>query len=176
MKITTRAQRSWTTRLALLAIISLASIAAIWTSAERSTSAAGGGPTANMPNIYAKPAPDYDLNLARGLQNVRQATGAQTQALTNLKAAVNAPNMTARWNDFGGSPDMLYDFASAPLPGTPEEAARAFLSQNAALFGINYQNDLRVFSARSALGGTLIRFQQLFNILVPVIMNTSYFT
>lgn len=117
-------------------------------------------PTARM---YKRPAPDFDLNLSRGLQNLRQATGTQTEALNNLRAAANAPNMTTRWNDFGGSPDAMYDFASAPYPGTPEEAGRAFLDQNAALFGLSETNTVRVFSQRSAGGGTLIRFQQVFN-------------
>lgn len=113
--------------------------------------------------MYQRPAPDLDLNESRGLQNLRQATGAQVQALNNLRAAVNAPNMTTRWNDFGGSPDVMYDFASAPHQGTAEEAGRAFINQNAALFGLSGANSLRVFSQRAAGGGTLIRFQQVFN-------------
>lgn len=116
-----------------------------------------------LTNLYRRSAPDFDLNLANNLQNLRQATGAQTAALNSLKTAVNAPQMTVRWNDFGGSPDVIYDFASAPLPGTPEEAGRAFLSQNAALFGISDIANLRVWSQKSALGGNLIRFQQTFN-------------
>ena len=87
----------------------------------------------------------------------------QLQALNNLKAAVGSPNMTARWNDFGGSPDIIYDFASQPFQGTAEEAARAFVSQNAGLFGLSDANTIRVFSQKKALGGTLIRFQQVFN-------------
>ena len=108
-------------------------------------------------------APDFDLNATRGLQNLRQATGVQAQALNTLRAAVNAPNMTSRWNDFGGSPDVIYDFASQPFPGTPEEAARGFVTQNAALFGVTDTNNFRVFSQTPALGGYLIRFQQVFN-------------
>ena len=71
--------------------------------------------------------------------------------------------MQVRWNDFGGSPDVVYDFASQPFSGTPEEAGRAFLAQNAAAFGITDVSSLRVFSSRGALGGHLIRFQQTFN-------------
>jgi hypothetical protein len=118
---------------------------------------------APLPNLYRRSAPNFDLNLSRNLQNLRQATGAQLNALNALKSAANAPNMTVRWNDFGGSPDVVYDFASAPLPGTPEEAGKAFLSQNAALFGIADVNNLRVWSQKDALGGHLIRFQQTFN-------------
>lgn len=116
-----------------------------------------------LTNLYRRSAPNFDLNLSRNLQNLRQATGAQLTALNSLKDSTNAPNMTVRWNTFGGSPDAIYDFASAPFEGTPEEAGRAFLSQNAALFGINDVNNLRVWSQKSALGGTLIRFQQTFN-------------
>lgn len=157
-----RINRNSLFRLALIAIISGGGIAALWNPLTGSTGASG---TENTPltNMYAKPAPDFDLNIARGLQNVRQATSAQTQALNNLRSVVNAPNMTSRWNDFGGSPDVMYDFASQPLPGTPEEAGRAFIGQNAALFGISDINTIRVFSQREALGGTLIRFQQVFN-------------
>jgi hypothetical protein len=117
----------------------------------------------SLPNLYRRSAPNFDLNLSRNLQNLRQVTSAQTAALNTLKSSTNAPNMTVRWNAFGGSPDVVYDFASAPLPGTPEEAGRAFLSQNAALFGISDINNLRVFSQKDALGGHLIRFQQTFN-------------
>jgi hypothetical protein len=116
-----------------------------------------------LTKLYRRSAPDFDLNLSRNLQNLRAATGAQTNALNALKSSVNAPNMTARWNDFGGSPDVLYDFASPSFEGTPEEAGRAFLSQNAGLFGISDQANLRVFSQKDALGGHLIRFQQTFN-------------
>ncbi len=121
------------------------------------------GSTNAIPNLYRRSAPNFDLNLSRNLQNLRQMSSAQLSALNNLKSSTNAPNMTVRWNAFGGSPDVVYDFASAPLAGTPEEAGRAFLSQNAALFGISDVNNLRVFSQKDALGGHLIRFQQTFN-------------
>jgi hypothetical protein len=117
----------------------------------------------SLTQLYRRSAPNFDLNLSRHLQNLRPATGAQTAALETLKTSAAAPNMTVRWNSFGGSPDVLYDFASAAFPGTPEEAGRAFLSQNAALFGISDINNLRVFSQKDALGGHLIRFQQTFN-------------
>ncbi len=113
--------------------------------------------------LYKRPAPNFDLNASRQLPNVRQATSAQLSALDNLKTSVNAPGMTARWNDFGGSPDVIYDFASQPYSGTPEEAARAFIMQNAGIFGVTELNNFRVFSSRNALGGHLVRFQQTFN-------------
>ncbi|HVE55935.1 MAG TPA: M36 family metallopeptidase [Pyrinomonadaceae bacterium] len=128
------------------------------------TQAATNTPTiSSLTNLYRRSAPNFDLNLSRNLQNLRQATSAQTAALNSLKSSTDAPNMTVRWNAFGGSPDVVYDFASASYQGTPEEAGRAFLSQNAALFGISDINNLRVFSQKDALGGHLIRFQQTFN-------------
>lgn len=119
--------------------------------------------TNSLPNLYKRSAPDFDYNLSRNLQNLRQMTSEQIAALDQLKAATNAPNMQMRWNDFGGSPDVIYDFASQSFGGTTEEAGRAFISQNAALFGVSDVNNLRVFSQREALGGKLIRFQQTFN-------------
>ena len=113
--------------------------------------------------MYRRSAPDYDLNLARNLQGFRNATGTQIAALDSLKAATNAPDMTSRWSSFGGSPDVMYDFVSQPFSGTPEEAGRAFLNQNAALFGISDMNTVRVFSEKEALGGYMIRFQQVYN-------------
>jgi len=113
--------------------------------------------------LYKRPAPNFDLNASLHLPNARQATSAQLTALNNLKASVNAPNMTTRWNDFGGSPDVMYDFASPPYSGSPEDAARAFVMENQGLFGVTELNNFRVFSSRSALGGYLVRFQQTFN-------------
>lgn len=108
---------------------------------------------------------DYDLNAARALNGVRVATAGQLQALNALKASTGATAMTARWNDFGGSPDVIYDFVSPAYAGTPEQAARAFVSQNAALFGVNDASaaSLRLVSAKAALGGHLLRFQQIYN-------------
>lgn len=131
--------------------------------AAREAKAINPANAASLTNLYRRSAPNFDLNLSRNLQNLRQATGAQNAALNSLKDATNSPNLSVRWNAFGGSPDVVYDFASAPFQGTPEEAGRAFLSQNAALFGINDINNLRVWSQKEALGGTLIRFQQTFN-------------
>lgn len=129
----------------------------------KTEAAANNNSVADLTALYKRPAPNYDLNIENRLQAVRQATGEQLNALAGLKAATNAPNMTVRWNDFGGSPDVIYDFASAPLQGTPEEAGKAFIAQNAALFGVANVADLRVFSQKEALGGKLIRFQQTFN-------------
>jgi Zn-dependent metalloprotease len=156
-----RAKRENIFRLGLVALVWTVAIAAMWNPLSKSEAAAGAEDP--IEKLYRQPAPDFDLNLTRGLQSVRQATGDQIQALNNLKAATNAPNMTTRWNSFGGSPDVMYDFASQPYSGTPEEAGRAFINQNAGLFGISELNNIRVFSEKQALGGTLIRFQQTFN-------------
>lgn len=157
-----RISRKVICRATLVALVAVAAAAVLWQPLTGSQAAAG-SMTDPIKKMYGRSAPQYDLNLSRGLQNLRQATGDQVQALNDLKAAVNAPNMTARWNDFGGSPDIMYDFASPAAGGTPEEAARAFISQNAALFGISDINTIRVFSQKKALGGTLIRFQQVFS-------------
>ncbi|MBV9210457.1 MAG: hypothetical protein JOZ52_07500, partial [Acidobacteria bacterium] len=131
---------------------------------SRKAEASSNNPTgATLGSLYNRPVPQYDLNKARGIANLRQATGQQQAALQALKTSASAPNMTARWNSFGGSPDVLYDFASQSFSGTPEEAGRAFLAQNAALFGIQNANDLQLFSQTQALGGTLLRFKQTFN-------------
>lgn len=113
--------------------------------------------------FYKRPAPEFDLNASKALAGLRQATSQQIAALNNLKAGANAPNMTARWNDFGGSPDVIYDFASESFAGTPEEAGRAFIQQNAALFGVSNLSDLQLFNQTEALGGHLLRFKQTFN-------------
>ncbi len=150
----------WGVRAALVAALIAAVSTILWQPWSRSEAAVTVEPITNM---YNRPAPNFDLNKSLNLQGVRTATGEQLAALTNFKSAVNAPNMTARWNDFGGSPDVMYDFASQPFSGTPEEAGRAFLNQNASLFGLSDANTVRVFSEKEALGGHLIRFQQVFN-------------
>src|SRR5262249_23656969 len=126
-------------------------------------SRAAGAGNVGVSNIYKRQAPNFDLNVSRALQNLRTITSQQIQALNSLKAATGSPNATARWNTFGGSIDTVYDFASAPLSGTPEEAARAFISQNAGLFGVSNISDLRLLSQKDALGGHLLRFKQTFN-------------
>lgn len=125
--------------------------------------AASGNNVNSLSQLYKRPAPTFDLNATSGVQALRQATGEQLSAIQGLRTAANAPNMQMRWNAFGGSPDAIYDFASQPFSGTPEEAGRAFLTQNAAAFGITDVANLRLFSQREALGGYLIRFQQTFN-------------
>jgi hypothetical protein len=125
--------------------------------------ASGAASTKDRTKLYTRPAPNFDLNTSRALKNLRQATSAQLDAAETLKASTNASNMTLRWNDFGGSPDVVMNFASPASSGTPEEAGRAFLTANAPLFGITNMADLRLVSNVQALGGHLLRFQQTFN-------------
>jgi hypothetical protein len=149
-------------RFAIL-LASAAAILGAMVSLPFDTGKAAPATSAVVKELYKRPAPNFDLNASLNLPNVRQATSSQLTALNNLKAAVNSPNMTTRWNDFGGSPDVMYDFASQPYSGTPEDAARAFVMQNAGIFGVTELNNFRVFSSRNALGGYLVRFQQTFN-------------
>lgn len=149
-------------RFVILLTAAVAILAAL-SSLPFDTGKAAPGASEVVKELYKRPAPNFDLNASLHLPNVRQATSAQLSALNNLKTSVDSPNMTTRWNDFGGSPDVIYDFASQPYSGTPEEAARAFVMQNAAIFGVTELNNFRVFSSRNALGGYLVRFQQTFN-------------
>lgn len=147
---------------ALLVLAGLAAVL-IWhpLSMQRAEAAAGiKDPTETM---YQRPAPQFDLNRSLELPAARIASTEQLAALATLKSAVNAPNMTVRWNEFGGSPDVMYDFASRPHGGTPEEAARAFLSENPGLFGVTDLNALRLFHQQEALGGFMLRFNQVYN-------------
>ncbi len=149
-------------KLFVVAAVAMAIVTSLWQPFTQSE-AAPLNAVDPISQMYRRSAPDYDLNLARNLQGFRNASGTQIAALDSLKAATNAPDMTSRWNSFGGSPDVMYDFVSQPFTGTPEEAGRAFLNQNAALFGITDMNNVRVFSEKQALGGYLIRFQQVYN-------------
>ncbi|MCY7346947.1 MAG: M36 family metallopeptidase [Pyrinomonadaceae bacterium] len=126
------------------------------------TANASGSPetVASLTQFNRRSAPNFDLNETRNLAGIRQATGEQLSAFENLKQATNASNAKIRWNEFGGSPDAIYDFASAPSTASPEDAARAFLASNSALFGVADVSTLRVFTNREALGGFMIRFQQ----------------
>lgn len=129
---------------------------------RRSSAASSQESVANLAQFNKRSAPDFDLNETRSLVNFRQATSQQIAAFENLKQTTNASNARIRWNEFGGSPDAIYDFASQPSSASPEDAARAFISGNSALFGISDVSTLRVFTNREALGGYLIRFQQTF--------------
>lgn len=157
---TNKTRKRWAIRISMLAVLVMAASAMLWQPFAKSEAAVNDDPISKM---YNRPAPNFDLNKSLNLASVRTATGEQLAALANLRAAANAPEMTVRWNEFGGSPDVMYDFATQAFNGTPEEAGRAFIDQNAALFGVTGANSLRVFSEKDALGGHMIRFQQEFN-------------
>ena len=150
------------TTLTVAAVVASLILTALFVPGSRAASTAA-APSAATENIYTRPAPDFDLNSVQKVAAVRQATEAQLAALETFKANAAGSNPTVRWNDFGGSPDVLMDFASAPSAGTPEEAGRAFLAANAGLFGISNVADLRLVSNVAALGGHLLRFQQTYN-------------
>lgn len=146
---------------AAIGAICIGIIAAFWQTPNKAKASTGNTDPINK--IYQRPAPNFDLNLARNLASVRTASSAQLNALAALRTATNAPNMSVRWNDFGGSPDVIYDFASAPSSASPEDAARAFINQNASLFGVTETSTIRLFDHKNALGGHLLRFRQDFN-------------
>jgi Zn-dependent metalloprotease len=161
---TKRTSGKTTIRFFIIAIVCAGIMAALW----NSTVSEAAGPLDPAARMYARSAPSFDLNLSQSLNAVRVPTGEQLAALANFKTAVGSPDMISRWNSFGGSPDVMYDFASQPYSGTPEEAARAFVNQNAGLFGVTDMNNFRLYSQKNALGGQLVRFQQTFN-GIPVI-------
>src|SRR5687768_11449815 len=64
----------------------------------------------NSLSMYRRLVKDVDLNADRAMAGIRTATSAQAAALNQLRST--SPNLTARWNDFGGSPDVIRGFAS----------------------------------------------------------------
>ncbi|HYE13531.1 MAG TPA: M36 family metallopeptidase [Pyrinomonadaceae bacterium] len=100
--------------------------------------------------------PAVDPNaLAAGL---RAPTPEQLAAAERLRAS-HGGRASVRWNALAGSPAVVKDFLTEPFAGTPEEAARAFVAANAALFGVG-PSALVLAEQREALGGYLLRFQQ----------------
>ncbi|HXG66787.1 MAG TPA: peptidase M36, partial [Blastocatellia bacterium] len=109
---------------------------------------------------------DFDINLSQYVSNL--PTAQQLAAVESLKASLGDANITVHWDKATGSVDTIYDFASAPSPLEPEEAARAFIQANAALFGISDMSTLQLKRNVAALGGHLLYFQQTHNGL-PVV-------
>lgn len=126
---------------------------------------AGGAQTAlsidGVFNPDARHVPDYDLGNAASA--VAAPSEAQLSALEEFRAA--HPGAVARWDAASGSVDVLYGFASDAASGTPEAAARAFLSAHAGLLGVTDVNALSLDTrlARPALGGHLLRFNQVYH-------------
>jgi len=112
-------------------------------------------------NGTKKRVPDFDINLATYVNHAPSA--AQLQALTAMKTNLGDSTITARWDKVSGSVDTIYDFASAPSSLDPEAAARAFIANNAALFGISDMGTLALDNNVAALGGNLLYFKQIYN-------------
>jgi fungalysin metallopeptidase (M36) len=123
-------------------------------------SASAAPPTLNF-NHNKRPVPNYDVNLSQFAR--RLPSTMQLQALGALGTRLGDGRITARWDKGTGSVDTIYDFASASSPLAPEAAARAFLESNAALFGINDMNTLRLKRNVAALAGNLLYFEQIYN-------------
>lgn len=107
-------------------------------------------------NPYRATAPEIDINaLAAG---VRKPTALQLDALDSFKNNYGT-RAIVRWDPFAGSPEVMMGFHTQPFSGTPEDAARAFVAQNSALFGVDPVS-LALADQKEALGGYLLRFQQ----------------
>ena len=136
-----------------VAALGCAIAAATFVSIPRNTQAI----SAPNADIYRKAVPNIDVNnLAQAL---RQPTAAQLSAFEQLKSSTGSSNATVRWNNFAGSPDVIMGFHTAPFAGTPEEAARAFVTNNAALFGVDAAA-LTLVDQKEGMGGYMLRFQQ----------------
>ena len=121
------------------------------------TSAAGA--SAPKFDFYRRAVPNVDPNLLAA--TTRQPTGVQLAAADGLKSSYGQ-QLSVRWNAFSGSPDVLTNFHTAPSADTPENTARAFVSQNSALFGVS-ADSLALVDQKEAMGGYLLRFQQRVN-------------
>jgi hypothetical protein len=124
--------------------------------AQRAGAAAAGTRAANDVSLFKKSVPNVDPAMLAGA--VRAPTSTQLAALDNFKSAYGA-SAVVRWNQFAGTPDVISGFHTAPSSDTPENVARAFVNQNAQLFGVS-SDSLVLTSRKEALGGYLLRFQQ----------------
>lgn len=141
--------------LTLLLVVALLVVAPF----KSSTRAAAGAASAAKLDLYSARVPDVNPNLLAAV--TRQPTAGQLAAFDNLKSVYGAQT-NVRWNAFSGSPDVLTNFHTAPSGDTPENVARAFVTNNSALFGVDVAA-LKLVSQQQALGGYLLRFQQLAN-------------
>lgn len=119
----------------------------------------GGSEAANQPaeiDIYKKKVPNIDVNLLADA--LRMPSAAQINAIAQFES-LYGDQVNVRWNKFAGSPDIMMGFHTAPSDDTPENTARAFVENNAALFGVS-ASALVLTSQTDALGGHLLRFQQ----------------
>jgi hypothetical protein len=137
----------------LLAVFLVAALLMALPFGSRTSAAAG---TSAKFDLYAQRVPEVNTNLLAAV--TRQATATQLAAIDSFKSTYG--NQTSvRWNPFSGSPDAMTGFHTAPSSASPEDTARAFINQNAALFGVD-AGALKLVSQKEALGGYLVRFQQ----------------
>lgn len=75
------------------------------------------------------------------------------------------PRALVRWHAGSGSIDIMYGFAEPAAGASPEAAARDFISAHATLLGVGDPASLvyDANSSRAALGGHLLRFEQVQN-------------
>lgn len=114
--------------------------------------------SASSLDINHRAVPNVDVNLTATVR--RQPSAEQQQALNQFKADFGN-QASARWNNFAGSPDMIMGFHTAPSNDTPENAARAFINNNTALFGVDAAS-LVLSDQNEGMGGYMLRFQQKF--------------
>src|SRR3982751_6604109 len=148
-------KRNVRARFALLFAVLLVAVLLVALPSESRTSAAAAGASPKI-DLYAQRVPDVNTNLLAAV--TRQATPAQLAAIDNFKSSYGSQT-TVRWNPFSGSPDVMTGFHTAPSADTPENTARAFISQNNSLFGTDAAS-LKLVSQQEALGGYMLRFQQ----------------
>lgn len=106
--------------------------------------------------LFTRPVPNVDVNLTAAV--TRLASPAQLQAFESFKASYGS-GATVRWDNFAGSPDVIMGFHTSPSADTPENAARAFIDSNAALFGVG-SSSLVLDDIKPGLGGYMLRFRQ----------------
>lgn len=107
-------------------------------------------------SVVKRAVPNVDINMLSS--PLRAATSAQLAALNQFKGSYGS-QANVRWNPFAGSPDVMMGFHTAALPGTPEQAARAFVANNSTLFGVD-SSSLVLADQKEGLGGYLVKFQQ----------------
>lgn len=111
---------------------------------------------------------DFDVRQSLGEPTRVAPSAAQQDA---LRAFVERhPDATLRWHDASGSIDIIYGFAAQTSGSTPQAAARNFIAANTELLGITDMAALQLDAntSRAALGGHLLRFEQVMN-GVPVV-------
>ena len=104
---------------------------------------------------------DFDRSSLTDAISAVLPSSAQSQAAAAFRA--QHPNAELRFDRASGSIDALYNFASSPYSGSAEDAALAFVAEHADLLG-GLQVSQLVANARlsrDALGGRLLRFNQL---------------